>query len=44
MKKINWEVAKEKIKGHLGSVGNSNVSEKFMNVGTKIVNTMRRKR
>jgi hypothetical protein len=44
MKKINWEVAKEKAKGSLDGVGNSEVSQKFMAIGQKLVKFMQRKR
>ena len=44
MKKLNWDVAKEKVRGSLNGVGNSEVSQRFMAIGLKIVNVMRKKK
>lgn len=43
MKKINWDVAKEKVKGSLDGVGDSQVSQKFMAIGQKLVKIIKRK-
>ena len=42
MKRINCEVAKEKIKGNLDAVGNTVSNSKFMDIGRKLVKIKKR--